>query len=108
MQTSYFNTPHYRQIKFKFMPPTNHRSPKLKIFESARDNNNKTKSIYFDYNQQINDVNEQACQILTANGFNIVAKAYEIETSKTITSIGSCFNNLGWNNMADTNLIKIS
>ena len=72
-----FQIPNYRQIKVKAIPATNTRGTRIKIYESARYNDQKTTSKMFGYNYEIGDVLEQAYQILVNNGYNVVARASE-------------------------------
>lgn len=69
----------YRQIKVKFLPPTNNRGSLIKIYEPKRYGSDKTESKTFSYCYKIGDVMEQSYQILKSNGFNVVARASELE-----------------------------
>lgn len=69
--------PNYRMIKVSFIAPTNHRGMRIKIYETNRYNDQKTESKVFGFNYEYNDVQEQAFEILTRNGFNVVCKGSE-------------------------------
>lgn len=71
--------PNYRQIKVKYLAPTNHNGSRIKIYEPKRYNNDKTQGKIFSYCYKTGDVQEQAFNILKNNGFNIVCKASEFE-----------------------------
>tara|TARA_R100001460_G_scaffold19991_2_gene41568 strand:- start:3715 stop:4011 length:297 start_codon:yes stop_codon:yes gene_type:complete len=64
-----------RQIKVKFLGPTNHRGARVKIFEPGRWAGDKTESITVPFSYSAGGADKQAFNLLTANGFNIVAKA---------------------------------
>ena len=68
----------YRQIKIKYISPTNHRGSRLCIYEPKRYNKDKTEKVYLSYDYSIGCIQEQAFKYLTDKGFNIVAKAYRI------------------------------
>lgn len=74
-----FEIPNYRLIKVGFVSPTKTRGARIVIFEPARYNDDKTQRKYFSFDYSIGDTMEQAYQILTRNGFNIVARASEVE-----------------------------
>jgi len=73
----HYEYPNYRQIKVSFLGPTNYRGSRIKIYESKRYNDDKTQTKIFSYDYKIGDVLEQATQILTNNGFNIICRASE-------------------------------
>ena len=79
MNTQAFQIPNYRQIKVSFIGPTNTLGSRIVIFESKRYNDDKTHRKVFSYDYAIGDTMEQAYQILTRNGFNVVARASEFE-----------------------------
>ncbi len=66
-----------RMIKVSFLAPTNTRGARIKIYETNRYNDDKTQSKTFSYNYVIGDVQQQAFEILTKNGFKVVCKASE-------------------------------
>jgi hypothetical protein len=69
--------PNYRMIKVSFLAPTNTRGSRVKIYETNRYNDTKTKSKIFSYSYKTGDVLQQAINILERNGFNIVCRASE-------------------------------
>jgi len=69
-----------RQIKVKFLGPTNHKGARIKIYEPAGLHNQETKSKIFSYCYRTGDIKAQAIDILQANGFEIVATASEYES----------------------------
>jgi len=69
----------YRQIKIKYISPTNSRGSRLCIYEPKRYNTDKTEKVYLSYDYSIGCIQEQSFQYLTEKGFNIVAKASEFE-----------------------------
>jgi len=66
-----------RQIKVKFISPTNHRCSKVKIYEPKRYNDDSTQSKTFSYSYGCGDVYEQAYKILISNGWNVICSAVE-------------------------------
>ena len=64
-----------RQIKVKFLGPTNHRGARVKIYEHGRWVGDKTESVIVPFSYSEGGADKQAFNLLTANGFNIVAKA---------------------------------
>ena len=73
------NLNNYRQIKIKYISPTNSRGSRLCIYEPKRYNTDKTKRVYLSYDYAIGCIQEQAFKYLTNKGFNIVSKASEFE-----------------------------
>ena len=69
----------YRMIKVSFLGPTNTRGARVKIFETERYNDQKTVSKIFSYDYAIGDVQEQANQILQANGWKVICRASEFK-----------------------------
>tara|TARA_R110001592_G_scaffold236825_1_gene495597 strand:+ start:178 stop:507 length:330 start_codon:yes stop_codon:yes gene_type:complete len=69
----------YRQIKIKYISPTNSRGSRLCIYEPKRYNTDKTKRVYLSYDYAIGCIQEQAFKYLQEKGFKIVAKASEFE-----------------------------
>ena len=67
----------YRQIKVSFLSPTNYRGSRLKIYEPKRYNDDKIESKIFSYCYKTGDIQKQAHNILTNNGFNIICTASE-------------------------------
>ena len=66
-----------RQIKVKFLGPTNYKGARIKIYESSRFSWRPTYSKTFSYCYRTGDIKAQAIDILQANGFEIVATASE-------------------------------
>ena len=69
----------YRQLKIKYISPTNSRGSRLCIYEPKRYNTDKTKRVYLSYDYAIGCIQQQAFKYLTDRGFNIVSKASEFE-----------------------------
>lgn len=69
--------PNYRQIKCQYVPPTNEKGSRIRIFETNRFNNDEPESKFFSYDSEIDSVIEQSLGILTKNGFNVVCRASE-------------------------------
>ena len=69
----------YRQIKIKYISPTNFRGSRLCIYEPKRYNADKTEKVYLSYDYSIGCIQEQAFKYLQEKGFNIIAKASEFE-----------------------------
>ena len=65
-----------RPIKVKYLPPTNHRGARVKIFEPNRQT---SVIVPYDYSETNDDT--QAFNLLTSKGFNIVARAYDGDTT---------------------------
>jgi len=73
------NIPNLRQIKVKYISPTNTRGSRVCIYEPKRYNNDKTKRVYLSYNYAIGNIQEQAYNYLTDKGFNVVFRASEFK-----------------------------
>jgi hypothetical protein len=71
--------PNLRQIKVKYISPTNTRGSRVCIYEPKRYNNDKTKRVYLSYDCAIGNIQEQAYNYLTDKGFNVVSRASEFE-----------------------------
>tara|TARA_R110000824_G_scaffold4746_1_gene22619 strand:+ start:69 stop:383 length:315 start_codon:yes stop_codon:yes gene_type:complete len=69
----------YRQLKIKYISPTNSRGSRLCIYEPKRYNTDKTKRVYLPYDYSIGCIQEQSFKHLQEKGFKIVAKASEFE-----------------------------
>lgn len=68
--------PNYRQIKVTFVPPTNTKGGRIKVWEPKRYNDDKTDIVYI--SPSINDdVQNTAFKYLISKGFNVVARASE-------------------------------
>ena len=79
MKNLVFETPNFRIFKVKFVAPTNTRGSRVQIVESKRYNDDKVDKVTLSYDYAIGDVQEQAMQYLKSKGFNIVARASELE-----------------------------
>ena len=66
-----------RQIKVKFISPTNFRGARVKIYEPKRYNADSAQSKIFSYSYADGDIHEQAYKILTSNGWNVICSASE-------------------------------
>ena len=64
-----------RQIKVKYISPTNFRGSRVCIYEPKRYNNDKTKRIYLSYDYAIGNGTEQAIQYLQSKGINLLGKS---------------------------------
>ncbi len=73
------NVSNYRQIKVKFISPTDKRGSRLCIYEPRRWNDKTTKRLYLSYDYAIGCIRQQAFNYLIDKGFNIVATASEVE-----------------------------
>lgn len=69
----------YRQIKVKYVSPTNNRGSRICIYEPKRYNNDITKRIYLSYDYAIGDVQQQAFEYLLSKGFKVICRASEYE-----------------------------
>lgn len=69
----------YRQIKVKYIGPTNFRGSRICIYEPKRYNDDTTKRVYLSYDYAIGDVQEQAHQYLISKGFKVICRASEFE-----------------------------
>lgn len=74
-----FEITNLRQIKVKFLPPTNDSGSRIKIYEPRRYYEDKVQSKIYSYCYETADVMEQAYKILSSNGFNIICRASEHE-----------------------------
>ena len=79
MEKQAYKINNYRQIKVKFLGPTNNNGSRLKIYEPKRYNNDKTQSKTFSYCYKTGCIMEQAYNILIDNGFDVVARASDNE-----------------------------
>lgn len=73
------NIPNLRQIKVKYISPTNTRGSRVCIYEPKRYNSDKTKRVYLSYDYAIGCIQKQAFYYLIDKGFNIVSSASEFE-----------------------------
>ena len=69
------NLKNYRMIKVNYVSPTNERGSRIKIYETARYNDQKTESKTFSYDYVIGDVQRQGFDVLKRNGFKVVCTA---------------------------------
>mgnify|MGYP003635562128 CR=1 FL=1 len=68
----YYNIKNTRSIFVKFLPPTNHRGSRIKLIDTYSEHNN---SKVFSYCYKTGNVLQQAFDILTFNGANIVSRS---------------------------------
>lgn len=73
-----FELPNYRVFKVSFISPTNAKGARVKIKETQRYNDQKTKSVTLSYDYSVGDVQEQAYRYLTEKGFNVICRGSEI------------------------------
>ncbi len=66
-----------RQIKVKYISPTNNRGARVKIYEPKRYNNDSTQSKTFSYSYKYGDIQKQAYKILISSGWNVICSASE-------------------------------
>lgn len=66
----------YRMIEATFLPPTNTRGARFKIFERGRSYDQSTTSKIFSYRFPYNSVEENAQSLLEKSGFVIVCKSW--------------------------------
>lgn len=69
----------FRMIKVSFVAPTNSRGARIKLTETKRYNEQKTETKIFSYCYQTGDTEQQAFDILTKNGFDIVARCSDVD-----------------------------
>ena len=69
----------FRQIKVKYISPTNSRGSRVCIYEPKRYGRDKTQRVYLSYNYEIGCIQEQAKVYLEERGFNIIGRASELE-----------------------------
>jgi len=74
-----FEIKNLRQIKVKYLAPTNYSGSRIKIYEPKRYNDDKVESKIYSYCYETGDVMEQAYNILITNGFNVICRASEQE-----------------------------
>ena len=67
-----------RQIKVKYISPTNNKAAKVKIYEPKRYKDDSTQSKTFSYSHKYGDIKEQAFEILKSNGWNVICSASEV------------------------------
>ena len=72
-------TQNLRQIKVSYLGATNNRGSRIKIYEPKRYNDDKVVSKIFSYCSKTGNVKNQAFNILTSNGFNVICTASELE-----------------------------
>ena len=70
-----YSVPNMRQICATWLPATNTRDTRVKIFEPARGNDERQSFKVFSYDYQFNSVQEQAYAILLRNGVKVVCRA---------------------------------
>ena len=69
----------FRQIKVKYISPTNSRGSRVCIYEPRRYGRDKTQRVYLSYDYKIGCIQEQAKVYLEDKGFNIIGRASELE-----------------------------
>ena len=67
-----------RQIKVKFLPPTNKTGARIKIYEPKRWITDEEQSKYFSFDYAIGAIEKQAYNILTKNGYKVIAYGCEL------------------------------
>lgn len=67
-----------RQIKVKFFSPTNKTGARIKIYEPKRWITDKEQRKYFSFDYAIGAIEKQGYNILTKNGYNIIAYGCEL------------------------------
>ena len=77
MKKKAFEIQNLRQIKVKYLPPTSNSGSRVKIYEPKRYYEDKVESKIYPYSYDFADIMEQAYDILTRNGFNIVCRSSE-------------------------------
>lgn len=70
-----YQLPNLRMIKVTYKGPTNTRGSRVQISEDARFNEDRASVKTFSYDYATGDVCQQGLDILTANGFNVVARS---------------------------------
>lgn len=68
-----------RQIKVKFLGPTNHKGARIKIYEPKRRKEGKEQSKFFPYCYETGNIKKQAIEILKKNNFVVVSYSFEYE-----------------------------
>lgn len=76
----YWELPNYRQIRVKYLPPTNDRGSRISIYEPYRFNQERTKRKTFSYNYNHDSVEQQALEILLANGWHPVSRCSDTKS----------------------------
>ena len=72
------DVPNYRQIRFKYLPPTNNRVARLKVYEPERFYDTPVKSRIIKIDNEPSESTEQFClRWLIETGFKPVARATE-------------------------------
>jgi len=71
------NVPNYRVIKATFVGATNNRGSRVKLYETARYNDQKTESKIFSYDYEYDNVLDQAIAILERNDMKVVCRGSE-------------------------------
>lgn len=75
---TFMNVPNLRVIKAHYVPQTETRGARIKLYETGRFNNEKVQSKLFPYDYDIDNVSDQAIDILDRNGFNVVCIGSEL------------------------------
>ena len=69
--------PNLRVIKAKYVPATNNNGSRVKLYENARYNDQKTESKIFSYNYEYDNVLDQAVDILERNDMKVICRGSE-------------------------------
>lgn len=70
----------FRIFKIAYVPPTNYKGAGVRITETKRYNDDKTKTVTESYCYETGDILQQGIDFLTEKGFNIVGRASDINT----------------------------
>lgn len=82
MTKVYTDIPNYRQIKVKYMQPTDRMGARISICEPKRFNDFKTKRVYIPMKYSEDDMLTQALKYLESIGLgNIVARCHDNDTT---------------------------
>lgn len=79
MREEFYEKPNLRQLKVKYLSPTNYRGARVKIYEPKRFSNGKVESKTFSYCYKTGGISQQAYDILKDNGFNVICRASEYD-----------------------------
>lgn len=72
--------PNFRVFKISYLPVTNSKGARVKIIETKRYNNDKTRTVILSYCYETGDILQQGINFLTEKGFNIVGRASDINS----------------------------
>lgn len=74
-----YKLPNYRMIKVTFLGATDTLGSRIKLTETKRYNDDKTESKVFSYDYSVGNVEQQAMNILTKNGWNVICRASDLD-----------------------------